>query len=572
VQHEWESGKITQWQSTEVKATFRRNNKKTDVCGWKEMCYCGSTKACTAKGTWTNSGSIGFTKPEPLPTPAPAGGRRLEPIPLPTAPTRALQGSGGALVVVPPYSFKKRVKSGDRAKVRVCWGLDLNTGFQMLGERLDSDMWGYSTTFDLRQPWAQRNIFAFAEDLKTNTALRTTQQWSWIVSFRNWLINVKQERFPVQTLMFDSLALEYVRTGSIGTDVPGDKYVWVVDGTVKALYSSISIDHKASGDNEGSMAMMEKWDAHIDKYNAAAHVAGKGAVQVSQSWASAEASTELIMSAVLTLVILLVLAFSFMVMFTWSVALSLFVVMATLAAIGGLCFFIVCVMQWELGLIEVIAIVYFIGYAVTYSLHIAHKYAHTEEVLERSRVSITKGPGIMSDIRVSSGRHGSGVVAIKSESQGEIRRHRTRFAIVSMGGATLGSAATTAGSSVYLCFATLTIFQRLGSMCLAVTLVSIVVALGPLPAGLMLFGPVRPGQGGTRLLQCILWPFGWRPKEQPVEMELDFDAALSAGDSVPQPLSSSGCAVPQGVGRYNQAPSLQQASRSINQAPSVRRE
>ena len=39
-------GKISQWQSTEVKATFRRNNKKTDTCGWKEMCYCGSTKAC----------------------------------------------------------------------------------------------------------------------------------------------------------------------------------------------------------------------------------------------------------------------------------------------------------------------------------------------------------------------------------------------------------------------------------------------------------------------------------------------------------------------------------------------
>merc|ERR1719199_1918276 len=126
------------------------------------------------------------------------------------------------------------------------------------------------------------------------------------------------------------------------------------------------------------MDLKRVWDDHLAKYNQEAVGSAKGAFHVSKAWAEADANSELISSAVLTLVILLILAFSFMVLFTWSIALSLFVVVATLAAIGGLTFFIVVVMRWEVGLIEVIAIVYFIGYAVTYSLHIAHKYASEE--------------------------------------------------------------------------------------------------------------------------------------------------------------------------------------------------
>ena len=44
-----------------------------------------------------------------------------------------------------------------------------------------------------------------------------------------------------------------------------------------------------------------------------------------------------------------------LVLFTWSICLSLFVVMATLSAIGGLTFFIVVPFRWEIGLLEVAA-------------------------------------------------------------------------------------------------------------------------------------------------------------------------------------------------------------------------
>merc|ERR1712151_850608 len=73
------------------------------------------------------------------------------------------------------------------------------------------------------------------------------------------------------------------------------------------------------------------------------------------------------------------------------------------------------------------------------------------------------------------------------------RYKRTKFALKSIGGAALGSAVTTAGCSVFLLFCKMTIFKKLGGVVLAVTTMSIVTALGPLPAFLYMCGPLEPG-------------------------------------------------------------------------------
>ena len=44
-------------------------------------------------------------------------------------------------------------------------------------------------------------------------------------------------------------------------------------------------------------------------------------------------------------------------------------------------------MGWALGAVEVIALIVFMGYAVTYSLHIAHKYGDFSPVAEESEVT-----------------------------------------------------------------------------------------------------------------------------------------------------------------------------------------
>jgi hypothetical protein len=141
-----------------------------------------------------------------------------------------------------------------------------------------------------------------------------------------------------------------------------------------------------------------------------------------------------------------------------------------------LAFFIICIMQWPIGPVEVIALIVFIGYAVTYSLHMAHKYGD-EGALNWEPVK----PEMDLDAKAA------------------LRYQRTGFALKSLGSAALGSAITTCGCSVFLLFCTLTIFQKLGGVVLAVTVMSIVTALGPLPAMLLMCGPLDPGR------RCLPW-------------------------------------------------------------------
>merc|ERR1712151_532270 len=109
----------------------------------------------------------------------------------------------------------------------------------------------------------------------------------------------------------------------------------------------------------------------------------------------------------------------------------MFVVLATCAVICGLAFFIVNVMGWPIGPIEVIALIVFIGYAVTYSLHIAHLYGSDESAEEAENTSNI----IPKTLRKKA-------ALLEADTT---RMKRTRFALESVGGAALGSAITTAG-------------------------------------------------------------------------------------------------------------------------------
>jgi hypothetical protein len=172
---------------------------------------------------------------------------------------------------------------------------------------------------------------------------------------------------------------------------------------------------------------------------------------------------------VITLVLVMVLGFIGMLASTFDILLSVLVVVATFGVQCGLMFFITVIMRWPIGPVEVIALIVFIGYAVTYSLHISYKYASIEALRERH------------------------LFPLDMDSQSAMRWQRTQFALKSIGGATIGSAITTVGCSVFLLFCTLTIFVKLGAVILLVTLISLVTALVPLPASLLIFGPREPG-------------------------------------------------------------------------------
>merc|ERR1712066_338181 len=68
------------------------------------------------------------------------------------------------------------------------------------------------------------------------------------------------------------------------------------------------------------------------------------------------------------------------------------VMMVVLAIIIGLMFFMVVVMRWEVGAIEVLCLIVFVGFAVDYCLHVAHKYhtCHINSVTEQEPASTEK--------------------------------------------------------------------------------------------------------------------------------------------------------------------------------------
>jgi len=469
VMHDWESGMMTHINVYERQWSLPRNKDQKDTkCGWHDICYCEVVPCYPEHVRWEVLPELQLP-PVLRRLPALAPPRRLASVP-----------------------YNKRVK------IRIAFGLHVETGMQVLGDHNPNDLWSFEPKFEMRQPWAQRNMYEFCD--RYPSKLKVARSWCWMKNFRDWRVLTLKERFPVKADRFDDLAAEFIASGMSTTR--GTKYIWKEDKTIKAMYVSVEVHVDKNEEYSKLLDYKQYWDDYVGAYNANAVVTARGAFHVSKTWVEAGSQEPLIRSAVLTLGILVVLAFLGMVTFTWSVLLSIYVVMSTIAVVIGLAFFIVVIMSWKIGLLEVIAIVYFIGYAVTYSLHIAHKYGHAEA----KRRSMTyegadmaacmpPGGGPMGNPYDGEGdRLGAGVGDLDASSQIEdLRFQRTTFAMQSIGGAALGSAATTAGSAFFLVFCTLTIFQRLGSMCLIVTLLSILTALVPLPAGLMLFAPLRPG-------------------------------------------------------------------------------
>lgn len=221
-----------------------------------------------------------------------------------------------------------------------------------------------------------------------------------------------------------------------------------------------SLGLPAGSGNVAIQQLQEQWQSYTRRWNTQAVKQARGVWHASSIWVQLEATLLLVQSTVQTLVIVVASAFLSMLLFTRNMAVSLYVVATTLCILAFLAFFIIVVMRWPIGPFEIIALIVFLGYAVTYSLHIAHKYSSRSALVD-AEFSTTQA----------------------------VRRVRVTFAVRVMGGAAMGSAATTIGCSVFLLSCTLTIFQKLGGVVLVVTVMSLFMSLGPLCAWLLIVGP-----------------------------------------------------------------------------------
>jgi len=444
---EWETGATELKSSTDFSVALSRASPAV------QLCFCGSL-SCKPGSSWQEVPALVPTSLQ--------GPSENE--------TVLAQEPAGRLLAswqVAPHS---------RAWVDVAFGVEPTARSTLLGDVESEDLWRFHPEHDVRQPWAQRLLLSFCTQLPEK--LRVTDRQCWIEEFREHLLS-QGGRFPATPNEFDA-EIGYFSTQRLVKSSPSSRFLWMRGGEVKASYVRFQIDVHRYAPSSEALVYQKYWDEYMEEWqsqNSGVRFLGR-AFHSAQLWVRAEAQAELIASTVVTVVTALLLSFLGMLLCTRDLSLALLVTVTSAGCVAGLAFFMVVVMGWEIGAVEVIALIIFIGYAVTYSLHVAHGYGAAYMAEEVNPAVDPLGQF--------------------SEEADEAMSYLLA-SLKALGSAALGSAATTAGCATFLIFCTLTIFQRLGSVVMVVTAFSIVSALLPLPAALLWFGPRRPGRFGKVL-------------------------------------------------------------------------
>jgi len=443
---DWRTG-ITHYNVlTELKATYARTLQNVDpgLCEVEDTCFCG-TRVCDFPENEDSENSPKLYEKLSARLSLPLPGRRLE------------------ATSLSPLT----VRTESRTWVDVVFGLQVNPKSPILGKVDFTGTWGFDPVHDPAQPWAQRSMLSFCNNLDIEL-LRISETRCWIQNFAEY-VEGSGHKFPVTT-EFHTLVNQWAATNTIASQ-QATTYLWFRGGKLKASRMMFQIDVNRQSAVPAAQEHQERWDAYLRSYNAEASMFAYGTWHTSDLWVRTQVLQELASSTVSTVAIVLLLAFFGMLGFTGDFWLAIFVVLATTFVISGILFFIVVVNKWPVGPVEVISLIVFIGYATTYSLHVAHRYGSPD--------SITK------------------MTKSEQELPSAVRYQRTLWSLQSIGGAALGSAITTAGCSVFLLQCQMPIFQKLGAVVLIVTVFSIVTALGPLSAVLMILGPSEPGCLGS---------------------------------------------------------------------------
>jgi len=440
------------------------------------------------------------------------------------------------------------VRPENQIDVLVAFGITVTGTNPLLGEAVETP-YEFNPSFKLEDPWAQRQLIRTCElmgwDNTTTYDLKIASLSCWVLGFRHYWMNSRGEDWPVRPQKdFHGEVFRYAsRFKTNGTATT--KFIWFnASNHVQATYTRSILSESKNIPSGFALEIMAKWDKFIDYFNQESVVAVQGAVHASRLWVRAEAEKVILDSTVITLGISLGCVLLGVVVFTLSVHLAIMVMFVVMAIILCLLFFMVVVMEWKIGAIEVLSLIVFVGFAVDYCLHVAHKYhsCHIESVQtdEEQEEAVRRGSGVSSDTQDSglrseglwivhspTLRRDSGRVSILSDERPTVRirmsdtaskidlgvrsktdsavtsRREERFARASyalerMGGAVVGSALTTVGSAVFLLLCQLVIFTKIGAVVAGVTCFAILYALLPLPALLMIAGPCRDDLAACR--------------------------------------------------------------------------
>jgi len=369
-----------------------------------------------------------------------------------------------------------------RIDVTVLWGVRPARSTPVVGK--PTELWSFDPTFEPSNPWAQRAVLAMCNPTNVNDNLLVISAKCWINDFRRFVRSEAggDDRFPSRN--FESQIDKW-----FPTTIRGAEDLWRDGKKVQALKLTFILNLAYDIAAQPLLDHRNLWDDYIASLNGAASVTGNRAYHTAEAWVRAEAEIAVVSSTLNTIIVSAVSAWIGMLLFTQDPVLSFLVLSLVLGIICGLAFFMVVIMSWKFGSIEVISLVIFVGYSVTYSLHVAHSYAEAREPQQSG------GPDPESPLAI--------LPADPEErlSPSESRRLRSKMAIAHIGSSVFSSALSTLGSSIMLLFCTMIIFVKLGSVVIAVTILSVVCALIILPALLMIMGP----SAEPWCKRCVKW-------------------------------------------------------------------
>jgi len=484
MQEHWESGAVrmatfmlapstTLMLSNESQASPYYDGK---LCDASELCYCGAP-ACKLVGeslTTPYRNAALQSKLEvpagPVPTPSVSlwfGARRLnesqlyDEIAQSTDLDNAFPSVGRTDLLPVQWSCRRLAATGT-IDVAVVWGLRVSDSTPLLGP-MPKDLWSFDPSFRPDVPSAQRHLYQFCRDLSANSALRIYSTSCWILQFRSWL-KVGRGLFPVRPHSFKALLYGFMARGTLPSGSPIKDFMWIdAAGDLRATYFSFDVLMSYSSTPVSkALEFKDHWDTLVKNTNARAPGDADNAWHTCRLWIRAEAERAIISSTITTLVISLLCGFLGALSFTrFDVLLSLMVIVSVIGVTICLGFFMCVMMGWALGAVEVLGLIVFIGYSITYALHVAHKY--------REHSMSARG---------------------SNENKTNRRHAAVMYAMESMASAVVGSAVTTLGSSFFLFFCTMAIFVKLASVLFAVTFFAMVFSVVVLPAALLYIGPL----------------------------------------------------------------------------------
>jgi hypothetical protein len=414
------------------------------------------------------------------------------------------------------------VPEGKRFDVVVVWGLRAPKTTPLVG--VPSETWSYDPTFEPGDPWSQRAIKAMCDDAMSREELLILTTDCWINHFREWL-RTKGQLFPSRDFKND--VLRWARTNP---DTVGN--IWVEDGKIIACKVMFYVDASKSMKANKGLKFKANWDNYVDLQNSRATVAAKFSWHTASVWVRTEAQIAILSSTVDTVLIECGLSWLGITMFTGDPLIALLVLGIVLVNISGLLFVMTVMLGWALGPIEIVFVIVFLGYSVTYGLHLANNFAavsrHDVEIAAVELRFPSKRPAMddemefdeddpdeplalsphVAGFHVDDTSKASKPPVPAEMSEREFRFARVRIAVLHVGGAILSSTVSTVGSSIFLLMCTMNIFIRLGFVIMTVVALSILMTLISLPAVLMVCGPRADPCYKQKPRRLVRWALG----------------------------------------------------------------